>query len=760
MPPQSQVRLIRVQVEASNKDALKAMAKDLGGISREVKTLNSGMGKFNNILSTVMGASVMGFGIKNLVDMSDSFQILSARINVLTGGTEDVNLVMSQLNDMSRRTKTSLDDSAESFSRVAATTRSLGVDTDTTMRIVEALQNTFRISGTRSEEATGALIQFTQALGLGKFQGQEFRSVMLANVTYAELLAKSMGVTRGELQRLAEAGKITVDQMLKPLLTNFDMLQSKGEKLGQTIGQTLTLAFNEISIAVGKASQDLGISSLFAKGMDWLLSKLGLIGAAIIGLAVGYLPMLGRALMAFAVSNPLTAALTAIILLVTSLFKNLDEVKIAFYNIAITVGNVFGKIFGTLGSAFENLSPMIATLANIVKDSSQSMVDWANTGKSAIEEQIKARDADAKSAEGRAAKEKALMEKLAADAAKAAKKVAIKSVIEAQIAAINQAFNAGKIGAEKYFDLLGTIRLKKLNMELEEGKSNIFKLNEALNELQTQDLTRKLNAGRVGVFRFHEELNKLSVQKMEDELKAGTLTVMEFDSKMLSLQSRGALGWNSVTVGVTRYLDKVKTLGEGIATVVEGAFDKLDTAILEMTKTGKYNFADFTQAVLDDLAKIVMRAMIIAPLAKGLLQYIPGSGGVGSTPSGMAEPTPVGGAQFQKIAKFANGGIINRPSPFLLGGTSVGVMGESGPEAIMPLSRGPGGQLGIAGNAQPVVVNIINQSGSEVQQTERTGPNGEKTLDILIVSKVKDAIATGMMDKTLQQAFGLRRMGY
>ena len=58
------------------------------------------------------------------------------------------------------------------------------------------------------------------------------------------------------------------------------------------------------------------------------------------------------------------------------------------------------------------------------------------------------------------------------------------------------------------------------------------------------------------------------------------------------------------------------------------------------------------------------------------------------------------GAPFSqgRVMPFAKGGIVSSPTTFAMqGGT--GLMGEAGPEAIMPLSRGPDGRLGVRGGA-------------------------------------------------------------
>jgi phage-related minor tail protein len=80
-----------------------------------------------------------------------------------------------------------------------------------------------------------------------------------------------------------------------------------------------------------------------------------------------------------------------------------------------------------------------------------------------------------------------------------------------------------------------------------------------------------------------------------------------------------------------------------------------------------------------------------------------------------------GGAFSQgKVTPFASGGIVSSPTAFpMRGGT--GLMGEAGPEAIMPLSRGADGKLGVKmeGGARPVTV-VMNISTSDAASFQRS----------------------------------------
>ncbi|MFT4149978.1 MAG: phage tail tape measure protein [Paracoccaceae bacterium] len=84
-------------------------------------------------------------------------------------------------------------------------------------------------------------------------------------------------------------------------------------------------------------------------------------------------------------------------------------------------------------------------------------------------------------------------------------------------------------------------------------------------------------------------------------------------------------------------------------------------------------------------------------------------------------PFANGGAFSQgRVMPFAKGGIVSQATPFAMRGAT-GLMGEAGPEAIMPLVRGADGRLGVqaAGGAKPVTV-VMNITTPDVQGFQRS----------------------------------------
>ena len=133
----------------------------------------------------------------------------------------------------------------------------------------------------------------------------------------------------------------------------------------------------------------------------------------------------------------------------------------------------------------------------------------------------------------------------------------------------------------------------------------------------------------------------------------------------------------------------------------------------------------FDGAKLSDSLKIVAKTMIdtVYGIAMKPVQNALG-GAVASGINGLLSgimPFEKGGSFSQgRVMPFAKGGVVSQATPFAMRGGS-GLMGEAGPEAIMPLARGPDGRLGVqtAGSSRPVTV-VMNITTPDVQGFQRS----------------------------------------
>jgi hypothetical protein len=133
--------------------------------------------------------------------------------------------------------------------------------------------------------------------------------------------------------------------------------------------------------------------------------------------------------------------------------------------------------------------------------------------------------------------------------------------------------------------------------------------------------------------------------------------------------------------------------------------------------------ADRALSALDKIAdKLLDQAFtgLLGNLFGGLLGGVTGAGSMSAT--ALLGGLYAKGGVFDRgnVVPFARGGVVSRPTVFPFA-SGVGLMGEAGPEAIMPLRRGPGGSLGVAasGNSTVHVTIGVDESGTIVPVVER-----------------------------------------
>ncbi|MBI6949794.1 phage tail tape measure protein [Pseudomonas koreensis] len=227
-----------------------------------------------------------------------------------------------------------------------------------------------------------------------------------------------------------------------------------------------------------------------------------------------------------------------------------------------------------------------------------------------------------------------------------------------------------------------------------------------------------------------EEFSRKS-QALADANKAATDQIRQNYADVEAAQSDWTKG---ATSAWANYLDSASNIAGQTKTLFGNAFSSMEDAVVNFAMTGKLSFADFTKSILADMARIATRqasSALLSSLVGAATSYFTGGGGgnglaagsAGATSSNLGAssagysssyfPQALGGAWSSGVQMFANGGaftnnIVSTPTAFGMAGGRAGVMGEAGPEAIMPLTRTSSGKLGVlaAGGGSGTAISI------------------------------------------------------
>ena len=851
MAPQKQVREIEIRVNTRGNPEIKKLASEFGKLNKGVKDFSTTLSTLKNAFFAIQGFSFAGIGLSTLTQTADALQKLTDRLTLSEGSLEAANIQLGKLGDVANATNSRIEDVATVYSRLNLSLRDAGVSSDALLATTQALQNTFRLSGATTAEATAATIQLSQGLASGQVRGQELRSVLEQNALVGEILAKKLGIARGELLKFAEKnGGIKASDVLGALADNFQDINDRASKLKPTISEGLDRAFNGLKIRLNEVNQEFALTEKAISAINFAASNLG--GIAALGAAFGTYLALPKIITLLGYAATAIGTLVGALLGLGAAFVALNPLTIATVGIFTSLVSIFGlatvrsgvlsDAFRTMAGVFsEDLFPNVVKFLNYLSevgvqaDNSKDRLEKFSSqardlfndisgnnsplkgifdvdGESPIEKQINSlkRAAEAIDATKKELfdfkKEMSLINTLyldggisvdkynkqlkdleiknlkqefkegsgsASDFEKKLKEItdgkAVKStkLLELNLKQLNAQFFAGKVGIVEYTNALNNAEFEKLNRDVKEGKSNILDFQEAVRGQALRDFNQQLYAGTITMAEYNTLIKANEIDVLTSEVQSGTIALAEYDAKLISISEKFEPG-SALRSGIQGYLESSGTLSQNIANGIESVFNKLEGVLFDFVKTGKFQFAQFTQAILDDLTKIIIKAAIIRPIADGILNFAAGAGGGAAASAGgsvtraggnFITPQADGGAWDKGTQFFANGGIVNRATPFGMSGGGLRVMGEAGPEAIVPLKRGKNGQLGVQSSSSNVQVNIINNAGVEIEQRETKNSNGDRALDVIITAKVKEAFSSGVLDRQMQSNYGLKRRG-
>lgn len=317
-----------------------------------------------------------------------------------------------------------------------------------------------------------------------------------------------------------------------------------------------------------------------------------------------------------------------------------------------------------------------------------------------------------------------------------------------------------------------------------------------------------------------EKQNELIALKAEIYRQNGIPPALVAEWELLQKIEKARDPWSGFTRGMRKWSADATNMAQQVETSLTSAFDSASDALADFVMTGKLDFADLANSIISDLARIAARQAIggIVGGIAGSLGNLFGGGGF-SLSSGQsswvsnvigigAGVASAHGNVFSAPGLSAHSNtVVDEPTffgydrHFTAFASGAGLMGEAGPEAVMPLSRMSGGDLGVKvmwpddmmrrvvemdawkanvgasqemmqaiarmnemraeraaamAGAPKVNVTIINQAGAEVETSQQTNSDGGIDLEIMVTKAVARDMGrrNGATNKVLRNQFG------
>jgi tape measure domain-containing protein len=625
---------------------------------------------FGGIATAVAKLAVAFAGIqaiKFVFTQAAELQTQARSLEILAGSAEKAGKIIKELQELGAVTPFTSTELIDSAKRLQA----FGVETD---KVVETTRRLADASGATGAELSGLVTAFGQVQAKGRLQGEELLQFQERGIGLQQELRKMYGMTGEEFQKALSKGQIGAEAVEVALI---NLTNVGGKYANGAIAQSDTLngKLSTLQDSFQRLAQNIG--KFFEPIFKFLID--------------GINAFLDR------VNNGLNAA---------------AQLKVN-EQAAVQTREKFG--------AFRAANPF----------DQEAQQFEENLRKSLLKSALRPGKSEAPKAPSAAPAVPSLLSATSGGGGNGAKKGSddakrAAEQMQQQLKAANDINFALK---NRLAIAQVTEPVAKRMLEYDIKQNEIAKEYDELKKVaKSADELALINANlvieqRIAQVEYEREINELLIERatlVANLVKASSMPTVynELEEQDAALQA---------------ILDKYPAIGSAADAAATLATSGI-AAMIDGTKSAEQVFVEFLSSIADALIDTA-KQMIAQYIAIGIARMFAGIdapggfapsgplaavGNVNTDVSGFFSPSANGNAfGANGIIPFAKGGIVNSPTlfPFAKG---IGLMGEAGPEAILPLSRGPGGKLGVmasgggGGGDVNVVVNV-DAKGSSVE---------------------------------------------
>lgn len=308
-------------------------------VEKALEKTGTAADRMGSLIKRALAFTGLTLGIRELGALADAYTNIQNRLKTVTQGTAQLSAVTDELFRISNQTRSQFEATAEVYTRVALASKDMGISQKQTLEFTKSLNQAVILSGASAQEATAGMIQLSQGLASGTLRGDELRSVLEQLPAVADVIAKGLGVTRGELRAMGEEGKITAEIVLDSFAKAREELNDKFAKTVPTLGQAFIVLRNNFLQALGAFDQGVGVTRTLAKFVLLVAENIGVLTRAVIALSSAFALQLAQrgigaataALKTFTVllaANPIGAIATALTVVIAALVAFSDKIQI------------------------------------------------------------------------------------------------------------------------------------------------------------------------------------------------------------------------------------------------------------------------------------------------------------------------------------------------------------------------------------------------------------------------------------------------
>ncbi|CAM1632694.1 Tape measure protein N-terminal [Bartonella choladocola] len=251
----------------------RALASTSSKIGLLSKTYASAEQSFSQSFKGLFIGLAGAFTLRNATSLADQYTSIENALKStgLTG--KQLTDVFDGLYAAAQRNSTPIASLVQLYSRLSFNQKELGTDTQGIIHFTDTISQLLRAGGTSAQEASGALLQLSQALGSSRIQAEEFNSIVDGAPTILRAAAigiQEAGGSVSKLRQLVIDGKLSNEAFFRGIEIGAGEITKNLDGTSKTVAQSMTNLYNSMVKAVGRFNESTEATNTFGQALEEL----------------------------------------------------------------------------------------------------------------------------------------------------------------------------------------------------------------------------------------------------------------------------------------------------------------------------------------------------------------------------------------------------------------------------------------------------------------------------------------------------------
>lgn len=228
-----------------------------------------------NVMGGLAAAYGGYVGVSQITESADEMMNLDGRLRTVTKDEQERLAVETELYQMGQRTRQEMSSLGKLYFGVARASEELGFSQQDNLQVTETVSKALVVGGASAAEASSTILQLSQALGSGRLQGDELRSLDENASALMKHVAEYFGTNVAGLKQMGAEGKLTSDELMKAIMSSSAAIDTEFKNMPITFGQSMTMMKNSWDRFIMTIQQKSGIFSDVAQGIAIAFERIG-----------------------------------------------------------------------------------------------------------------------------------------------------------------------------------------------------------------------------------------------------------------------------------------------------------------------------------------------------------------------------------------------------------------------------------------------------------------------------------------------------